>query len=122
MIDAVVSSISYIKSGQLRALAVTTATPHEQLLPGVPTVGQFVPGYEAAGWQGVCAPSKTPAAVIERLNREINAVLADAKSNARLAELGGLSAAGTPADFGNFIASETDKWGKVVRQAGVKAD
>jgi tripartite-type tricarboxylate transporter receptor subunit TctC len=122
MIDAVVSSISYLKSGQLRALAVTTATPHEQLLPGVPTVGQFVPGYEAAGWQGVCAPSKTPAAVIERLNREINAVLADAKSNARLAELGGLSAPGTPADFGKFIADETDKWGKVVRQAGVKAD
>jgi tripartite-type tricarboxylate transporter receptor subunit TctC len=122
MIDAVVSSISYLKSGQLRALAVTTATPHEQLLPGVPTVGQFVPGYEAAGWQGVCAPSKTPAAVIARLNREINAVLADAKSNARLAELGGLSAPGTPADFGKFIADETDKWGKVVRQAGVKAD
>jgi tripartite-type tricarboxylate transporter receptor subunit TctC len=122
MIDAVVSSISYLKSGQLRALAVTTATPHEQLLPGVPTIGQFVPGYEAAGWQGVCAPSKTPAAVIERLNREINAVLADAKSNARLAELGGLSAPGTPADFGKFIADETDKWGKVVRQAGVKAD
>jgi tripartite-type tricarboxylate transporter receptor subunit TctC len=122
MIDAVVSSISYLKSGQLRALAVTTATPQKQLLPGVPTVGQFVPGYEAAGWQGVCAPAKTPAAVIERLNREINAVLADAKSNARLAELGGLSAAGTPADFGAFIAAETDKWGKVVRQAGVKAD
>jgi tripartite-type tricarboxylate transporter receptor subunit TctC len=122
MIDAVVSSISYIKSGQLRPLAVTTATPQEQLLPGIPTVGQFVPGFEAAGWQGVCAPSKTPAAVIERLNREINAVLADAKSNARLAELGGLSSAGTPADFGNFIAAETDKWGKVVRQAGVKAD
>jgi tripartite-type tricarboxylate transporter receptor subunit TctC len=122
MIDAVVSSISYIRSGQLRALAVTTAAPQEQLLPGIPTVGQFVPGYEAAGWQGVCAPTKTPAAVIERLNREINAVLADAKSNARLAELGGLSAAGTPADFGKFIADETDKWGKVVRQAGVKAD
>jgi tripartite-type tricarboxylate transporter receptor subunit TctC len=122
MIDAIVSSLSYIKSGQLRALAVTTATPQEQLLPGVPTVGQFVPGYEAAGWQGVCAPAKTPAAVIERLNREINAVLADAKSNARLAELGGLSAAGTPADFGKFIADETDKWGKVVRQAGVKPD
>jgi tripartite-type tricarboxylate transporter receptor subunit TctC len=122
MIDAVVSSISYIRSGQLRALAVTTATPQEKLLPGVPTIGQFVPGYEAAGWQGVCAPRKTPAEVIERLNLEINAVLADATSNARLAELGGLSAAGTPADWGKFIADETDKWGKVVRQAGVKAD
>jgi tripartite-type tricarboxylate transporter receptor subunit TctC len=122
MIDAIVSSISYIKSGQLRALAVTTLTPQEQLLPGIPTVGQFVPGYEAAGWQGVCAPAKTPAAIVERLNREINAVLADAKSNARLAELGGLSAPGTPADFGKFIADETDKWGKVVRAAGVKPD
>jgi tripartite-type tricarboxylate transporter receptor subunit TctC len=122
MIDAIVSSISYIKSGQLRALAVTTTTPQEQLLPGVPTIGQFVPGYEAAGWQGVCAPARTPAAIIARLNGEINAVLADARSNARLAELGGLSAAGTPADFGTFIAAETDKWGKVVRQAGVKAD
>jgi tripartite-type tricarboxylate transporter receptor subunit TctC len=122
MIDAVVSSISYLRSGQLRALAVTTASPQEQLLPGLPTVGQFVPGYEAAGWQGVCAPAKTPAAVIERLNREVNAVLADAKSNARLAELGGLSAAGTPAEWGKFIADETEKWGKVVRQAGVKAD
>jgi len=122
MIDAIVSSLSYIKSGQLRALAVTTATAQEQLLPGIPTVGQFVPGYEAAGWQGVCAPAKTPAAIVTRLNREINAVLADPKSNARLAELGGLSAAGTPADFGKFIADETDKWGKVVREAGVKPD
>ena len=122
MIDAVVSSISYIKSGQLRALAVTTAAPQEKLLPGVPTIGQFVPGYEAAGWQGVCAPAKTPREVIERLNREINAVLADATSNARLAELGGLSSAGAPADFGKFIADETEKWGKVVRAAGVKAD
>ncbi len=122
MIDAIVSSISYIRSGQLRALAVTTATPQEQLLPGIPTIGQFVPGYEAAGWQGVCAPGKTPAAIVERLNREINAVLADGKSNARLAELGGLSAPGTPGEFGKFIADETDKWGKVVRQAGVKAD
>jgi tripartite-type tricarboxylate transporter receptor subunit TctC len=122
MVDAVVSSLSYIKSGQLRALAVTTATPQEQLLPGVPTIGQFVPGYEAAGWQGVCAPAKTPASVIGLLNREINAVLADPASNAKLAQLGGLSAPGTPADFGKFIADETDKWGKVVHEAGVKPD
>ncbi len=122
MIDAIVSSISYIKSGQLRALAVTTASPQERLLPGIPTIGQFVPGYDAAGWQGICAPARTPAAIVERLNREVNAVLADAKSNARLAELGGLSAPGTPAEFGKFIVDETDKWGKVVRQAGVKAD
>ena len=122
MIDAVVSSISYIKSGQLRALAVTTATRQEKLLPGIPTIGQFVPGYEAAGWQGVCAPAKTPNEVVERLNREINAILADAASNARLAELGGQSAPGTPDEWGKFIADETAKWGKVVREAGVKTE
>jgi tripartite-type tricarboxylate transporter receptor subunit TctC len=122
MIDAVVSSISYIRSGQLRALAVTTATPQEKLLPGVPTIGAFVPGFEAAGWQGVCAPARTPGEIVERLNREINAVLADATSNARLTELGGQPAAGTPAEWGKFIADETDKWGKVVREAGVKAE
>ena len=122
MIDAVVSSLSYIKSGQLRALAVTTATPQPDLLPGIPTIGQFVPGYDASGWQGVCAPVKTPPEIVARLNREINALLADAKVKAQLAALGGLAAAGTPADFGKFIAAETEKWGKVVRQAGVKAD
>jgi tripartite-type tricarboxylate transporter receptor subunit TctC len=122
MIDAVVSSLSYIKSGQLRALAVTTATPQPDLLPGIPTVGQFVPGYDASGWQGVCAPVKTPPEIVARLNQEINALLADAKVKARLAELGGLAATGTPADFGKFIAAETEKWGKVVRQAGVKSD
>ncbi|HEY2137048.1 MAG TPA: tripartite tricarboxylate transporter substrate binding protein [Xanthobacteraceae bacterium] len=122
MFDAIVSSIAYIRSGQIRALAVTTATPQEQLLPGVPTIGQFVPGYEAGGWQGVCAPAKTPAEIVDRLNRQINAVLADAKSNARLAELGGQSAPGTPAEFGSFVMAETDKWGKVVRAAGIKPD
>jgi tripartite-type tricarboxylate transporter receptor subunit TctC len=122
MIDAVVSSLSYIKSGQLRALAVTTATPQPDLLPGIPTVGQFVPGYDASGWQGVCAPVKTPPEIVARLNQEINALLADAKVKARLAELGGLAATGTSADFGKFIAAETEKWGKVVRQAGVKSD
>src|SRR6185437_9360479 len=85
MIDAVVSSLSYIKSGQLRALAVTTAAPQENLLPGIPTIGQFVPGYEAAGWQGFCAPAKMPRADIDRLNRTINAILADEKVKARLA-------------------------------------
>ena len=122
MIDAVVSSLSYIKSGQLRALAVTTAAPQPDLLPGIPTIGQFVPGYDASGWQGVCAPVKTPPEIVARLNHEIDALLADAKVKARLAELGGLAAAGTPADFGKFIAAETEKWGKVVRQAGVKSD
>jgi tripartite-type tricarboxylate transporter receptor subunit TctC len=122
MIDAVVSSLSYIKSGQLRALAVTTATPQPDLLPGIPTVGQFVPGYDASGWQGVCAPVKTSPEIVTRLNREIDALLADPKVKARLAELGGLAAAGTPTDFGKFIAAETEKWGKVVRAAGVKSD
>jgi tripartite-type tricarboxylate transporter receptor subunit TctC len=122
MIDAAVSSLAYIKSGQLRALAVTTAAPQPDLLPAIPTIGQFVPGYDASGWQGVCAPVKTPPEIIEQLNREIDALLADPKIKARLAELGGQVSAGTPADFGGFIAAETEKWGKVVRQAGVKAD
>jgi tripartite-type tricarboxylate transporter receptor subunit TctC len=120
MFDVVVSSLSYIKAGQLRPLAVATPTPHE-LLPGIPTIGETVAGFEAGGWQGVCAPSKTPAEIVDKLNREINAVLADAKLKARLVELGGQPAPGTPADFGKFIASETDKWGKVVRQAGLKS-
>jgi tripartite-type tricarboxylate transporter receptor subunit TctC len=121
MFDAVVSSRSYIKSGQIRALAVTTATAQPDLLPGVPPVGQFVPGYEASGWQGFCAPSKTPPEIITKLNREINAVLADGASKAKLLELGGQPSPGTPADFGKFIASETDKWGKVVHSAGLKS-
>jgi tripartite-type tricarboxylate transporter receptor subunit TctC len=121
MFDIVVSSLSYIKSGQLRALAVTTATPQD-VLPGVPTVGEFVPGYEASGWQGLCAPLKTPPDIVDKLNREIDAGLADATFKAKLAQLGGQPFPGTPADFGKFIASETDKWGKVVRKAGVKAD
>jgi tripartite-type tricarboxylate transporter receptor subunit TctC len=121
MFDVVVSSISFIKSGQLRALAVTTATPPE-LLPGVPTIGEFVPGYEASGWQGLCAPAKTAPEIIDRLNREINAALGDANFKARLGELGGQPFAGTPADWGKFLAAETDKWGKVVRQANLKPD
>jgi tripartite-type tricarboxylate transporter receptor subunit TctC len=121
MFDVVVSSISYIKSGQLRALAVTTAT-RQDLLPDVPTIGEFVPGYEASGWQGVLAPSKTPADIVERLNREINAALADPQTKAKLAQLGGQPSAGTPADFGKFVADETGKWGKVVHEANVKAE
>ena len=121
MFDIAVSSLPYINSGQLRVLAVATPTPHE-LLPGVPTISESVPGFEAGGWQGVCAPSKTSAEIVDKLNREINAVLADAKLRARLVELGGQPTPGTPADFGKFIASETDKWGKVVRQAGLKLD
>lgn len=121
MFDIVVSSLSYINGGQVRPLAVATPAPHE-LLPGIPTIGETVPGFGAGGWQGVCAPAKTPADIVEKLNRDINAVLADPKLKARLVELGGQPTPGTPADFGKFIASETDKWGKVVRQAGLKTD
>ena len=117
MFDIVVSSLSYIQSGQLRALAVATAKPID-VLPGVPTVGQFVPGYEASGWQGVCAPKGTPADIVDKLNHEINAGLTDADFKAKLAKLGGMPFPGTPADWGKFIAAETDKWGKVVREAG----
>ncbi len=120
MFDIVVSSIAYIKSGKLRALAVTTASPVD-VLPGIPTVSQFVPGFEAAGWQGLCAPSGTPSDVIDPLNREINAALNDATVRKRLADLGGMPYGGPPEEFGRFIASETEKWGKVVHQAGLKA-
>jgi len=121
MFDVVVSSISYIKSGKLRALAVTTATPQE-VLPGVPTVGGFVPGYEAGGWQGLCAPSKTPPEIIDKLNRQINLALADPTIKTRLADLGGQPYGGAPGEFGRFLAAETEKWGKVVREAGLKPD
>jgi tripartite-type tricarboxylate transporter receptor subunit TctC len=121
MFDIVVSSLSYINAKQVRAVAVATPAPHE-LLPGVPTIGETVKGFSAGGWQGVLAPAKTPADIVEKLNKEINAALADPKLQARLVELGGQPTPGTPADFGKFIADETDKWGKVVRQAGLKID
>ncbi len=121
MFDVVVSSLSFIKAGQIRALAVTTATP-QAVLPGVPTVGQFVPGYEASGWQGVSAPKGTPSDIVAWLNHEINAGLTDADFKEKLAKLGGAPFPGTPADWGNFIAAETDKWGKVVKEAHVKAE
>jgi tripartite-type tricarboxylate transporter receptor subunit TctC len=106
------ASIEYIKAGRLRALAVTTATRSE-MLPGIPTVGEFVPGYEASQWFGIGAPKNTPAEIVDKLNQEINAALADPNLKARLAESGGMVLAGSPADFGKFITEETDKWGKV---------
>lgn len=121
MFDGVVSSISYIPSGQVRPLAVTTAT-HQDVLPGVPTVGETVPGFEAAGWQGICVPAATPADIVGKLNQTINASLADPALKARLADLGGQLFVGSPADFGKFIADETQKWGKVVKAANVKAE
>jgi tripartite-type tricarboxylate transporter receptor subunit TctC len=115
------SSIEYIKTGRLRALAVTTATRSETL-PDLPTVGEFVPGYEASTWFGVGAPKATPAEIVEKLNKEIIAGLADPKIKARLADLGGGPLALSPAEFSKFIADETEKWGKVIRAAGIKAE
>jgi tripartite-type tricarboxylate transporter receptor subunit TctC len=121
MFASTVSSIEYIRAGRLRALAVTTATRLE-VLPDVPTVGEFVPGYEATGWSGLGAPKATPAEIVEKLNKEINAGLADPKIKARLADLGGTPLVGSPADFGKLIADDTEKWARVIRAANIKAD
>jgi len=118
---AVTSSIEHIKAGKMRALAVTTATRSEAL-PEVPTVAEFVPGYEASNWWGIGAPKNTPAAIVDRLNQEINAALADPRIKARLADLGGVALTGSPADFEKLIAAETEKWAKVIRFAGIKAE
>jgi len=121
MFPTTVGSIGYIRAGRLRALAVTTAT-RSDVLPDVPTVDEFVPGYEASAWFGVAAPKATPAEIVEKLNEEINAGLADPKIKAQLASLGGTALAGSPTDFGKLIADETEKWGKVIRAANIKAD
>jgi tripartite-type tricarboxylate transporter receptor subunit TctC len=113
------ASIQHIKSGKLRALAVTTAARSEAL-PEVPTVSEFVPGYEASGWNGVCAPRNTPVEIIGKLDNAINAGLADPKLKARLADLGATALAGSSADFGKLIAEETEKWGKVIRAGNIK--
>jgi tripartite-type tricarboxylate transporter receptor subunit TctC len=114
-------SIQYIKDGKLRALAVTTASRSE-VLPDIPTVGEFLPGYDASAWTGVGAPRNTPAEIIEKLNREINAGLADPKLKARFTDQGLAAFVGSPADFGKFIVDETEKWAKVVRTANIKPD
>ena len=115
MFDAVSTSIAYIRTNKLRPLAVTTATRFPAL-PEVPTVGDFVPGYEATGWYGIGAPRNVPPEVIEKLNIEINAILADPKMQALLADNGGMSLAGSPADFGRLIGEETAKWAKLIRR------
>jgi tripartite-type tricarboxylate transporter receptor subunit TctC len=115
------ASIEYIRAGRLRALAVTTATRSEAL-PDIPTVGEFVAGYEASGWQGLGAPKNTPADIVEKLNKETNAALADPKIKAQLVDLGAIVFANTPAEFGKHIAAETEKWGKVIRSANIKAE
>jgi tripartite-type tricarboxylate transporter receptor subunit TctC len=121
MFATTVESIGYIRAGRLRALAVTTAT-RSDALPDIPTVGEFLSGYEASGWFGIGAPKNTPIDIIEKLNREINAGLADPKMKARLADLGGTPLLGSPADFGKLIADETEKWGKVIRAANIKPE
>ena len=121
MIPAPAAFIEYIRAGKVRALAVTTSTRWEGL-PDIPTVSEFVPGYEASFWWGVGAPKNTPAEIMDRLNKEINAGLADPKMKARLADLGGTVLPGTPADFGKLIADDTEKWGKVITFAGIKPE
>jgi tripartite-type tricarboxylate transporter receptor subunit TctC len=115
------TSIEYIRADKLRALAVTTATRAE-IMPDLPTVGEVVPGYEASSWFGIGAPKNTPAEIIAKLNKEINAALADPKLKARLSDLGGLMLAHTPADFGKLIAEDTEKWEKVIRTANIKPE
>jgi tripartite-type tricarboxylate transporter receptor subunit TctC len=117
--DVLPSSIGYIRAGKLRALAVTTAARPE-MLPDIPTVGEFVPGYEASGWIGVGTPKNTPTEIVDKLNKEINVALADPKIRARIADLGSPVFASSPAEFANFIAAETEKWGKVVKFARIK--
>ena len=121
MFNSLPASIEYIKAGTLRALAVTSATRSETL-PGIPTMGEFLPGFEASQWYGVGAPKNTPPQIIDKLNKEINAGLADPKLKARLADLGGTVLPGSPADFGKHIAEETEKWGKAIRAANIKVE
>jgi len=121
MFDSLPASIEYIRTGKLRPLAVTTAMRSE-VLPTIPTVSEFVPGYEASAWFGIGVPKSTPAEIVETLNREINAALADPKIKERLADLGGAALPGSAADFGRFIADETEKWAKVVKFSGTKAE
>jgi tripartite-type tricarboxylate transporter receptor subunit TctC len=116
-----VASIEYIRASKLRALAVTT-TKRADVLPDLPTIGEYVPGFEASIWFGIGAPRNTPPEIVERLNREINAILADPVVKARLVDIGGTALALSPADFGKHIAEETEKWGKVVRAANIKPE
>jgi tripartite-type tricarboxylate transporter receptor subunit TctC len=119
--STVPEAIEYIRAGKLRPLAVTT-TARVAVLPDIPTLGEFLPAYEASGWQGIGAPKNTPTEITDKLNKEINAGLSDPQIKARLADLGGMVLAGSPADFGKLIAEETAKWAKVVKFSGAKAD
>jgi tripartite-type tricarboxylate transporter receptor subunit TctC len=121
MFDPLSSSIEHIRAAKLRPLAVTTATRLE-VLPDLPTIGDSVPGYAASSWNGIVAPKNTPVEIVDKLNKAVNAALADPKFRARLAEFGGIPLTGSPADFGKLIAEETVKWSKVVKAAGMKPD
>jgi tripartite-type tricarboxylate transporter receptor subunit TctC len=121
MFEPTLAAIEFIRSGKLRALAVTTAM-RSDLLPDIPTVAEFVPGYEASQWYGIGAPKNTPPEIVARLNAEINAALADPKLRARFTDLGGIPTTMTPAEFGKFVADETEKWGKVVRAGNIKPE
>jgi tripartite-type tricarboxylate transporter receptor subunit TctC len=121
MFDNLPASIGHIRSGKLRALAVT-ATSRSEVLPEVPRVADFVPGYEASGWYGLGVPKNTPLEIVEKLNKAINESLADPKIKLQIAEVGGTVFPGSPEDFGNLIASETEKWSQVVKFSGAKAD
>ncbi len=121
LFDNLPSSIEFIRADKLRALAVTTTT-RSDALPDIPTVGEFIAGYEASAWYGIGVPRRTPVEIINKLNTEVNAVLGDPKLRARIAELGAMVLSGSPADFGKLIADETEKWGKVIRAANIKAE
>jgi tripartite-type tricarboxylate transporter receptor subunit TctC len=121
MFDNTGSSIEHIRAGRVRALAVTTMTRAE-VLPDLPSVAEFLPGFDASAWFGVGAPKNTPTEIIEKLNGEINSGLADAKIKARLTDLGGTALVGSPSDFGKLIASETEKWARVIKFAGIRAE
>jgi tripartite-type tricarboxylate transporter receptor subunit TctC len=121
MFDNIPSAMEHIRVGRLRALAVTTKA-RTQALPDIPTVGEFVPGYDASGWDGIGVPKNTPAEIVDRLNKEINVGLADPKMQARLADMGLTVLAGSSSDFGRLIGAETEKWAKVVRFAGIKPE
>jgi tripartite-type tricarboxylate transporter receptor subunit TctC len=121
MFNTMGASLQYVRGGKLRALGVATKT-RQAALPDVPTVAEFVPGYEASFWTGVAAPKGTPPEIVDKLNKAVNAALADPVVKGRLAEWGATALAGSPADFGKFVADETEKWGKVIRAANIKAE
>jgi tripartite-type tricarboxylate transporter receptor subunit TctC len=121
MFDPIPSALGYVRGGKLRALAVTSARPMD-LLPGVPALREFLPGYEVTGITGISAPKSTPAPIVDRLNAAVNAVLGEPPTKARFAELGSIEAIGSPADFGSIIAAETQKWAKVIKFANIKAE